>query len=289
MASRVRPWNAASNAITARPSRCEASDLDPILDRLGPGVEERRSDEAGERRQLAQALGELDVALVRHDREVGVDEPGGLLLDRLDDPRMAVADVDDSDAAREVDERVAVDVGDRRVQGLGREDRQVDLKWLRNGRGATGPAARATAARGSRFEARSLASWPPRKRTGAPRGYSPAPWTSQTSRRIPMRSSIGGSPMPSRPAYRIRSRWPSQRRPTAGAPSVRMVLLKAHDPRGFVFFTNRTSRKGIELRGQSGCRRRAALEAARASSTPRRCGPPSCPRRVCGVFRDAGP
>ena len=34
---------------------------------------------------------------------------------------------------------------------------------------------------------------------------------------------------------------------TAGAPSVRMVLLKAHDPRGFVFFTNRTSRKGIEL------------------------------------------
>ena len=32
-----------------------------------------------------------------------------------------------------------------------------------------------------------------------------------------------------------------------GVPSVRMVLLKAHDLRGFVFFTNRTSRKGIEL------------------------------------------
>lgn len=32
-----------------------------------------------------------------------------------------------------------------------------------------------------------------------------------------------------------------------GAPSVRMVLLKGHDQRGFVFYTNRESRKGVEL------------------------------------------
>lgn len=32
-----------------------------------------------------------------------------------------------------------------------------------------------------------------------------------------------------------------------GRPSVRMVLLKGHDKRGFVFFTNRESRKGDEL------------------------------------------
>ena len=33
----------------------------------------------------------------------------------------------------------------------------------------------------------------------------------------------------------------------AGRPSVRMVLLKGHDARGFVFYTNRDSRKGGDL------------------------------------------
>lgn len=40
-----------------------------------------------------------------------------------------------------------------------------------------------------------------------------------------------------------------------GAPSARVVLLKDLDPRGFVFYTNRLSRKGAELDAQG----RAAL------------------------------
>ncbi|MSO57817.1 MAG: pyridoxamine 5'-phosphate oxidase [Thermoleophilia bacterium] len=32
-----------------------------------------------------------------------------------------------------------------------------------------------------------------------------------------------------------------------GAPSVRLVLVRGHDARGFVFYTNRESRKGLEL------------------------------------------
>lgn len=41
----------------------------------------------------------------------------------------------------------------------------------------------------------------------------------------------------------------------AGSPSVRMVLLKGHDERGFVFFTNYESRKGDDLAANA----RAAL------------------------------
>ena len=118
----------------ARPSRREPRDLDGVLDGLGARVEERRARRACERRQLAETLGELDVAGVGDDREVGVDKPRSLLLDRLDDVRVAVADVAHTDAAREVHERVAVDVGDGRVPRLFRKDRQVDLERLGNRR-----------------------------------------------------------------------------------------------------------------------------------------------------------
>ena len=120
----MRPWNAPSNAITAGPLGVEAGELDRVLDRLGAGVEERRLGGAAERGALEQALGELDVELVRDDREVGVREALELLLRGLDDARMRVPDVQAADAAGEVDERVAVDVGERRAAALVRDDRQ---------------------------------------------------------------------------------------------------------------------------------------------------------------------
>ena len=41
--------------------------------------------------------------------------------------------------------------------------------------------------------------------------------------------------------------WPWPRARQRAVPSVRMVLLKGYDQRGFVFFTNYSSRKGREL------------------------------------------
>ena len=49
--------------------------------------------------------------------------------------------------------------------------------------------------------------------------------------------------------------WPWPRALLEGIPSVRMVLLKGYDERGFVFYTNYNSRKGRELEEN----RRAAL------------------------------
>ena len=106
--------------------RVRARELDRVLDRLRAGVEERRLRRAGERRDRDQALGERDVDLVRHDREVGVREARELLLRGLDELRVRVADVEAADAAGEVDERVAVDVGERRAAPLLDDDRDGD-------------------------------------------------------------------------------------------------------------------------------------------------------------------
>ena len=124
--------SAPSNAMIAGRPRVRARELDGVLDRLRAGVEERRLRGAAERRDREQPLGERDVDLVRDHREVGVEEARGLLLHGLDDMRVRVADVQAADAAREVDERVAVDVGEGRAAALGDDDRQVDRERIRD-------------------------------------------------------------------------------------------------------------------------------------------------------------
>ena len=113
-------------------TRVEPRELDCVLDRLGACVEEHRLRGAFERRQREQPLGERDVDLVRDDREIGVREALELLLCGRDDLRMRMADVEDADAAGEVEEDVAVDVGERRSARLGDDDRQGDRLRIRD-------------------------------------------------------------------------------------------------------------------------------------------------------------
>jgi hypothetical protein len=61
-----------------------------------------------------------------------VREAVELLLRGLDDLRVRVADVEAADAACEVDERVAVDVRQRRTASLGRHDRMDERKRRRD-------------------------------------------------------------------------------------------------------------------------------------------------------------
>ena len=61
-----------------------------------------------------------------------MEELRRLLLHRLDDARVGMADVEAADSAGEVDERVAVDVGERRALAALDHDRQVDRERVRD-------------------------------------------------------------------------------------------------------------------------------------------------------------
>ncbi len=115
------------------PLRVEPRELDRVLDRLGACVEECGASLTADRRKCTQALGELDVALVWHHREVRMEEPIHLIGDRLHDSRMVVTDVRHTNASDEVDEGIAVDVDDRRAARAIRDDRLVDDQRMGDG------------------------------------------------------------------------------------------------------------------------------------------------------------
>ena len=105
-------------------------ELDGVLDRLGARVEECGLRLPRDRRCRNETLGERDVDLVRHDREVGMEELRRLLGDRFDHTWMRVADVEAADAAGEVEEGVAVDVRERGTLAVLDHDRQEDGKRI---------------------------------------------------------------------------------------------------------------------------------------------------------------
>ena len=94
------------------PMRVVAGQLDRALDRLGARVGEEDARLLRERRDAGQALHELQVARLVEVGRGDVDEPLRLLLDRRDHLRVRVAGRAHRDARGEVEESVAVDVGD---------------------------------------------------------------------------------------------------------------------------------------------------------------------------------
>ena len=141
--------------------------------------------------------------------------------------------------------RVAVDVRDRRVASCCGKDREVDLERLRDGASAR---ARSSRERGPGISVRisiALVAATTGERTGSG-GYSrpvdlpdldPDPHA-QFDRWFAEAATVG-------------VRYPEQMALATATrdavPSVRMVLLKGHDARGFVFYTNHSSRKAAEL------------------------------------------
>ena len=79
----------------------------------------------------------------------------------------------------------------------------------------------------------------------------------------------------------------------AGAPSVRMVLLKGYDARGFIFYTNYDSRKAAELTtGRAALSMyweplQRSVRAWRAPRAARVSAPVRTPRYMCGATRHA--
>ena len=91
----------------------DARDLDRVLDRLRPGVDEDAALLAETaRRELGEPAADLDVRLVGADHEALVEVPVDLLVDRRDGSGEVVAGVLAADAACEVDVAAPVDVPD---------------------------------------------------------------------------------------------------------------------------------------------------------------------------------
>ena len=103
---------------------------------------------------------------------------------------------------------------------------------------------------------------------------------------IPSGSSLSGSTrFVASSTIRLRWRWPRLR--ADGRPSVRTVLLKSVDDRGFVFFTNYGSRKAREIEADRTREPSVLVAFGGPPGANRRDGREDQRRRIGRVFRDA--
>ena len=116
----------------------EPRHLHGVLHRLRAAVDEEGALVVGAGRDPVEALRQVDVGLVGRDRKAHVREPVELGAHRLDDARVPVAGVDDPDAAAEIDEPVAVRVGEDGAFGVDHGDRRDRRDAARHGLGAAG-------------------------------------------------------------------------------------------------------------------------------------------------------
>jgi hypothetical protein len=100
------------------PAGEESRHLDGVLHRLRPAVHEEGPLFVGAGSEPVEPLGELHVRLVGRDGEADVRVPVELSPYRLDDAWVPVAGVHHADAAAEIDQPVAVGVGEHGALGV---------------------------------------------------------------------------------------------------------------------------------------------------------------------------
>ncbi|MCY1420806.1 hypothetical protein D9M71_364400 [compost metagenome] len=107
-----------------------ADDLQGVLGGLGAAVGEHAGQAVGHRHEARQGRQQLAVALVGQRVECRVGQPPGLPAHRLDDARVAVAEVEHADAADEVDVALALGIPDLGVAAVAEADRVDDGQGL---------------------------------------------------------------------------------------------------------------------------------------------------------------